>query len=236
VAADFFTIEAWERRGLQRLIALFLMELPTRKVEIAGIASSPNGLSMNQIGRNLTDVVDGILKGKRYLIHDRDPLFTTEFLQTLADCGVASVKLPPGGLSIDRANRDSCSLYLSSITRTTLRPLGTDRSIFRTLRDRQWLLSARKSVDTPEFTIGKGGYPVFPAGRDGLAGASGHYRWVRFNVSMQEIVKTLSFHSGRPVIDATQLTGKYDVDLRWWTNVSWLLERSGHQDETYPTS
>jgi len=46
-----------------------LMELSTRKVEIAGIAPSPNGLWMNQIGRNLTDVVDGILKGKRYLIH-----------------------------------------------------------------------------------------------------------------------------------------------------------------------
>jgi hypothetical protein len=43
VAADFFTIEAWTRRGLQRLIVLFLMELPTRKVEIAGIAGSPNG-------------------------------------------------------------------------------------------------------------------------------------------------------------------------------------------------
>jgi hypothetical protein len=28
----------------------------------------------NRIGRNLTDVVEGILKGKRYLIHDRDPL------------------------------------------------------------------------------------------------------------------------------------------------------------------
>ena len=64
-------------------------------MEIAGIAPSPNGLWMNQIGRNLTDVVDGILTGKRYLIHDRDPLFTTEFLQTLADSGVASVKLPP---------------------------------------------------------------------------------------------------------------------------------------------
>ena len=40
-------------------------------------------------------MVDGILKGKRYLIHDRDPLFTSEFLQRLADCGVTSVKLPP---------------------------------------------------------------------------------------------------------------------------------------------
>ena len=88
-------IEAWTRRGLQRFIVLFVMELSTRKVEIAGIAPSPSGLWMNRIGRNLTDVVDGILKGKRYLIHDRDPLFTTEFLETLADCGVASVKLPP---------------------------------------------------------------------------------------------------------------------------------------------
>ena len=70
------------------------MELSTRKVEIA-IASSPSGLWMNQIGRNLMDAVDGLLNGKRYLIHDRDPLFTAEFLSMLAEAGVASVKLPP---------------------------------------------------------------------------------------------------------------------------------------------
>ena len=50
---------------------------------------------MSQIGRNLTDAVDGILNGKRYLIHDRDPLFTTEFLDMVAEVGVKSVKLPP---------------------------------------------------------------------------------------------------------------------------------------------
>lgn len=48
---------------------------------------------MSQIGRNLTDAVDGVLNGKRYLIHDRDPLFTPEFLEMLADMGVKSVKL-----------------------------------------------------------------------------------------------------------------------------------------------
>ena len=32
---------------------------------------------------------------KRYLIHDRDPLFTAEFLRILGDAGVKSVKLPP---------------------------------------------------------------------------------------------------------------------------------------------
>src|SRR5205823_10415684 len=33
--------------------------------------------------------------GKRYLIHDRDPLFTTEFLDMIANIGVKAVKLPP---------------------------------------------------------------------------------------------------------------------------------------------
>jgi transposase InsO family protein len=45
--------------------------------------------------RNMTDVVDGFLAGKRYLIHDRDPLFTKEFLSILAAFGIESVKLPP---------------------------------------------------------------------------------------------------------------------------------------------
>ena len=94
VAADFFTIEAWTRRGLQRFMVLFFIELSTRKVEIAGIASVADGPWMDQIGRNLTDAGDGILKGKRYLIHDRDPLFTSEFLQALRENGVVSVKLP----------------------------------------------------------------------------------------------------------------------------------------------
>jgi len=94
VAADFFTVEVWTRRGLQRFMVLFFIELSTRKVEIAGIATGPNGLWMSQIGRNLTDAFAGILRGKRYLIHDRDPLFTDEFLTMLAGCGVKSVKLP----------------------------------------------------------------------------------------------------------------------------------------------
>src|ERR1017187_8760537 len=59
VAADFFTIEAWTRRGLQRFMVLFLIELSTRKVEIAGIAPVANGMWMNQIARNLSAAADG---------------------------------------------------------------------------------------------------------------------------------------------------------------------------------
>ena len=68
VAADFFTIEAWTRRGLQRFMVLFLIELSTRKVEIAGIAPVANGMWMNQIARNLSAAADGVPRGKRFLI------------------------------------------------------------------------------------------------------------------------------------------------------------------------
>ncbi len=95
VAADFFTIEAWTRRGLTRFVVLFLIDLSSRRVEVAGLARQANGLWMSQVGRNLSDVAEGFLAGKRYLIHDRDPLFTVEFLETLRTIGVQSVKLPP---------------------------------------------------------------------------------------------------------------------------------------------
>ena len=76
-------------------MVLFFIELSTRRVEIAGISASANGLWMSQIARTLTDSVDRLLTGKRYVIHDRDPLFTEEFLSTLKDANVESVKLPP---------------------------------------------------------------------------------------------------------------------------------------------
>jgi putative transposase len=49
---------------------------------------------MKQVARNLTDVDDGFLKRTRYLIHDRDPLFTERFSEILKPSGVKTVKLP----------------------------------------------------------------------------------------------------------------------------------------------
>jgi putative transposase len=105
----------WTRKGLQRFMVLFFIELSTRKVEIAGIASVANGLWMTQIARNVTDAVDGILQGKRYLIHDRDPLYTAEFLNMLQGVGVESVKLPPRSPNLNayaerfvRSIKESC--------------------------------------------------------------------------------------------------------------------------------
>jgi putative transposase len=49
---------------------------------------------MMQVGRNLTDVVDGFLLDKRYLILDRDPLYTKAFRHLLSESGVNPVRRP----------------------------------------------------------------------------------------------------------------------------------------------
>src|SRR5260370_16096519 len=95
VATDSLRRKVWTCSRLTRFIVLFFMDLKTRRVETGGIASSANGLWMSQIVRDLTDAVDGLFGGKRYLIHDRDALYTKDFLAILADSGIESVKLPP---------------------------------------------------------------------------------------------------------------------------------------------
>ena len=75
-ATDLFTVEVVNPFGLVRYHVLFVIDIATRCVCIGGITSDPNGEWMKQVARNLTDMWDGFLLGKRYLIHDRDPLFT----------------------------------------------------------------------------------------------------------------------------------------------------------------
>ena len=94
-ATDLFTIEVMTLRGLVRYHVLFVIELSTRVVEIAGIVPEPDGPWMEQAARNLTDALEGFLQGKRYLIHDRSPLFTKGFAGILKAAGVKVIKLPP---------------------------------------------------------------------------------------------------------------------------------------------
>ncbi len=93
-ATDFFTVEVITWRGLVRYFVLFVIELQTRRVEIAGMVSSPDGTWMRQIARNWTDGEDGFLLPCRYLIHDRDPLFTKAFRTVLEGSGVRPGKAP----------------------------------------------------------------------------------------------------------------------------------------------
>ena len=93
-AADFFTVEVLTLCGLVRYWVFFVMEVETRTVEIAGINRQPSGTWMNQIARNLTDTEDGFLQGIRYLIIDRDPLYTGAFREMLNGSGVEPLRLP----------------------------------------------------------------------------------------------------------------------------------------------
>ena len=93
-ATDLFTVEVVNPFGLVRYHVLFVIDIATRCVCIGGITSDPNGEWMKQVVRNLTDMWDGFLLGKRYLIHDRDPLFTEAVRGLLRDSGVKPLRLP----------------------------------------------------------------------------------------------------------------------------------------------
>ena len=93
-ATDFFTVEVATVRRLVTYYVLVVIELSSRKVHIAGITPGPDGPFMMQVGRNLTDPFDGFLRGKRWLILDRDKKFTTEFRDLLKHAGTDVIRLP----------------------------------------------------------------------------------------------------------------------------------------------
>ena len=93
-ATDFLTTEVWTPRGLKTYFVLFVIDLKTRRVHIAGITEHPTDSFMAQVARNLTDAVDGFLAGHRILICDRDTKFTAQFKRILRDAGVEVVMTP----------------------------------------------------------------------------------------------------------------------------------------------
>ena len=88
---DFFTNEVGTGRGLVTHYTLFVIDIATRAVHIAGTTTNPDGAFMAQVARNLTDCVDGFLLNRRFLIIDRDSKFTVQFRQVLKEAGVRVV-------------------------------------------------------------------------------------------------------------------------------------------------
>ena len=78
-ACDFFTVETLGTFGTVRHMVFFVIELKTRIVHVAGIRVDPDEAWMLQILRNLCDPSDGFLRGAKFLVHDRDPLFTKQW-------------------------------------------------------------------------------------------------------------------------------------------------------------
>jgi transposase InsO family protein len=114
-AADFFTVEVWGPRGLVTFYVFFLIELATRRIEIAGITPGPNEVWMMQISRNLTDPVNGFLADKKFVILDRDSKYSAGFRDLLKGSGVEIVRLPPRSPNLNayaerfvRSIKDEC--------------------------------------------------------------------------------------------------------------------------------
>jgi putative transposase len=93
-AADFFTVEVVGLAKLVRYYVFFVIDLATRRVEIAGITQQPDGVWMAQIARNLLYEGEGFLVGKRKLIVDSDTLYTRDFREGLRQGGVMVLKMP----------------------------------------------------------------------------------------------------------------------------------------------
>lgn len=93
-ATDFFTTEVWTPFGLRTYYVLFVIDLKTRRVHLAGVTTHPGEAFMAQIARNLTDAVDGFLNEHRFLILDRDGKFSPQFKRVLKDTGVEPILCP----------------------------------------------------------------------------------------------------------------------------------------------
>jgi hypothetical protein len=115
-ATDFFTVEVATWHGLVTYYVLVVMELSTRRVEIARITPHPNEAFMMQCARQHTDPFDGFLLDKRYLIHDRDTKFTQAFDQFLRNEGVEPLVFPPRS-----PNLKDCASYCTSSVRSIIK-------------------------------------------------------------------------------------------------------------------
>jgi transposase InsO family protein len=109
-ACDFFGVEVLSLFGTVRTLVLFVMHVKSRAVRIAGIRVAPDGAWMTQVARNLLDPADGFLREARYLIHDRDPLFTEAWTAILKTAGVTCVTIP--------SQSPNCNAYAERFVRT----------------------------------------------------------------------------------------------------------------------
>ena len=76
IACDFLVVETVL---LKRLYVLVFIEHGTRRLHLAGVTAHPTGAWAVQQARNLAMDLGDRLGTLRFLIHDRDPLFTAAF-------------------------------------------------------------------------------------------------------------------------------------------------------------
>jgi putative transposase len=94
-AIDFTTIEVWTRGGLVTFYLLFVMELSTRRVHLAGCTTSPDEKWMKQVREKPDRLPGWVPQRNRYVLMYRDAKFCAAFRAILKAAGVKTVRLPP---------------------------------------------------------------------------------------------------------------------------------------------
>jgi putative transposase len=92
LACDFLVVETVL---LKRLSVLVFIEHGTRRLHLAGVTAHPTGAWAMQQARNLTMDLGDRLGTLRFLIHDRDPLFTAAFAEVFKAEGMQIIKTLP---------------------------------------------------------------------------------------------------------------------------------------------
>jgi putative transposase len=92
IACDFLVVETVL---LKRLHVLVFIEHGTRRVHLGGVTAHPTGAWAVQQARNLAMDLDDRLGALRFLVHDRDPLFTTAFGKVFKAEGLRMVTTLP---------------------------------------------------------------------------------------------------------------------------------------------
>jgi putative transposase len=91
LACDFFTVDTV---FLQRLYALFVIELGSRRVHLAGVTAHPTGLWAAQQARNLLLDLGDHAAAFNFLIRDRDAKFTRAFDDVWRSTGAEITRTP----------------------------------------------------------------------------------------------------------------------------------------------
>jgi len=94
-ACDFFLVPVLTLAGIRHFHVFVFIQYCTRQIKVVGVRDTPDGAWMEQIARNITCPFEPELPNCKYLVHDRDSLYTHKFEQTLKDFGITPIKTPP---------------------------------------------------------------------------------------------------------------------------------------------